>query len=498
MRKISLFAIMLLTVVAAAAQPQQPTVRSGKITKGVDYVMAHDAKIASINGNEVVIATNATRSILGTVSTKGLEVMVTDTNMKVLRRVELPDSKMCKVVFATSVDGMVYVLFRHEFYAKYYRAVVDPQSMTVMSCNMMQSDVPCENFEAYRWTAKSDNGLFYALAGVSVNAGTKEAQARQWLFDEKLEVLWEKHYESRMLSSMTVNDDGVVSLFGYSYDKKNGETTVKLATVDVDNEESYTAKLNIGEVERMSLLNIVGNVAVAAGIIRSSQTPKNADSYYDQMFGLAFDMKKEQVRTTMVHFTSDELNVFYNRSTKKACPKDMVDGLVVTDHTATDYGGAMLLQRRWKITTHSSRNPDVHDYYTMGSLVLGVDTTGQILWHKPLRTVYSEMTGSAYDVACYSDAMLKAQGDNVYVLVPEQSKSAVDYNIEKAVMNFKVGQRAHAYAIYGVDKAGQVSKSVWPQKERTSLMDNMLNIAPGKYVGVHSFRNKSALVYVNF
>lgn len=497
MKKTILLSMVVMLGLAAMAQPQQPTLRSGQWNKGVDHLMAYNSRIAAVGDNEVLMATWSTRSFLGVQMVKGLQVVAVDTNMQVLRQVELPEGKACQLVFCTYVEDSVYVLYRHEYEARYYRAVVEPKSMTVVRCDSISTGLSGKNLEAYRWTAKSDNGLFYAVASVFGNTVMKEALSRQLLLDEKLQVLWEKRYESRLVSDMTVDDEGVVRLFGYRYDKSRGEITVEVATLDVDSEQKASGTARVGEVHRMCLLNMAGPVAVAAGYLRSPQSDKNSDEF-DQMIGLAFDTRTREVRTESVRFTSDDWNVFMNKPTKNTKTKEKIDALVLAGRTATDYGGALLLQRCWKITTHSTKNPDVHDYYTWGSLVLAVDTTGHILWHKPLRTVYRETTGQASDIPTYTDAVLMAEGDNVYAMLPESAKTPTTYDISRPADQIRADMVNHALSVYGFDKEGRVSKQVWLQKEKGSVMDNLVPVAPKQYVTVQSFRNKSALVYVNF
>ena len=494
MKRLLSFLAAAVLAISAMAQPSMPTFRFGEANKGYDYLMSHNSHIIAEQGSELLIATWETWGFLGSLMPKGLQVVAVDTNMKVLRQVSLPDTKMSELVFANYVEGKVYLLYRGEYVAEYHRAVIDPRSMTIESCVSVFDSMR----GTYYWTAKSDNGLFYALADVFVHPVSKEVGHRQMLLDEKLEVLWEKRFETNMMSNLKVSDEGEVYLFGSRYDKNSHETIIAAHVLDVDDEKSVEERVTVGEVHRLALLNIVnGRYAVAAGFIRTPESPKKKDCF-DQMVGIVLDIKTGNVKATTVRFTSDELNVFGNKSTKKENKVGMVDALVMANSIGTNYGGVLLLQRCWKVTTHSTKAPDVHDYYTMGSLALAVDTTGTILWHKPFRTVNDERTGQAFDVPCYGDAPMMAEGDNVYVMLPEPSKTPATYDIAAAGTKIMLGHRDHAYVLYGIDRNGMVMKQIPVPKDKGSLMDNFVRQAPGKYVGIYSFHKKSVLVHVNF
>lgn len=490
------FLTVVLLAMGAMAQPKMPTFRFGEMNKGYDYMMSHNSHIIAEQGGELIIATWETRGILGACIPWGLQVLAVDTNMKVLRQVTLPESRMDELVFANYVEGKVYLLIRHPFQAQYRRAVIDPRTMTLESCETMSTNMPGKDYAAYHWDAKSENGLFYALEDVFVNSVSKEMVHRQLLLDEKMEQLWEKRFEANEVSNLCVNDEGVVYLFGSRYDKDSRETIVAVHVLDVDDEKSAVGRVAIGEVHRLTLLNILGNKVVAAGYIRTPESPKNKDCY-DQMVGMVLDIHTGDLKASAVRFTSDELNVFGNKSTKKENKVGMADALAMVNSVGTNYGGVMLLQRIWKVTTRSTKAPDVHDYYTMGSLALAVDTTGTIIWHKPFRTVNDERTGQSADIPCYGDAPMLAKGDNVYVMLPEPSKTPETYDIAQPGVKIMLGGRAHANVVYGIDKQGNVAKQVVVQKDKGSLMDNFVSLAPNKYIGIYSFHKKSTLVHVD-
>ena len=307
-----------------------------------------------------------------------------------------------------------------------------------------------------------------------------------------------------MMSNLHVSDDGVVYLFGSRYDKASHETIVSMHVLDVNDEKSVERSVKVGEVYRLTLLNIVGSggspsvqYAVAAGYIRTPKSPKNKDCF-DQMVGIALNLRTGDVKASTERFTSDELNVFGNKSTKKENEVGMVDALTMANSAETGYGGVLLLQRIWKVTTSSTSSPDVNEYFTMGSLALAVDTTGTILWHKPFRTVNSERTFQAADIPCYGDAPMLAEGDNVYVMLPEPAKPSATYDIASSESRIALGIRAHSYVIYGIDRQGTLAKQIPIPKDKGSLMDNFVRQAPGKYIGIYSYHKESNLVHVNF
>ena len=497
MKQLILLLLWVVTVVASTAQPQMPSVRMGAMAKGFNSFMAHESYIVSASNNELLMVTHQTRTILAATSSLGLQVVATDTNMNILRQVALPKTLMSKVLATNYVDGKVYVLYQALSPLRIYRAVVDASSMTLEHNETLLEPISGYDVETFPWVAKSQNGLFFALAGGVINTTSKNFLGRQVLLDETFQILWDKQFGNHSLNDVWVDNDGVMYLFGYDYDKASSETAIEVCMLDVNEENRYTARAMLGEVFRLKLLNIVNNKAVAAGYIRTPQSPKNSDCF-DKLLGVAFDLNTEELKVDRTTITSDELNVFGNKSTKKPNKEGMVDNLVLVDRTPTNFGGALLIQREWKITTRSTKTPDQHDYYTMGALALAVDTNGKIVWHKPFRTVSHEMTGMAWDLSANMDASLRAQGDNVYVFLPESSRAPQVYDITDAAKTVKVQLQDHACAIYGISREGAVTKQLCQVEDAGCKMDVWYQLAPNRFVSLYANKKKTGLFYVNF
>lgn len=497
MKKITFLSLFLSLMALAVAQPQMPSLRTGQMAKGFDQYMAHESMIASVAENEIVIVTDETRSILGSYGSKGLQVLAADSNLNVLRQVSIPETRYCQLMAVNTVEGKVYILYMKMTAAKVFRAVVEPRSMTLESNAALTEALPGFDLEQYHWPVVSDNGLFYALVGHVANSVSKEVMPRQLLLDEKFELLWDKRFETYMVTDVAVDNDGVVYIFGGQYNKKTGETHMEMSLLDVNDERRVTARANVGEVFRLRLLNIVAGRAVLAGFIRTPKSPKGSDCF-DKMVGMALDLETEDLRTDVVSFTSDELNVFGNMSTKKENSVGMVDNLVIAGRAATSFGGSLLLEREWKITTHSTKTPDQHDYYTMGALAFAVDTNGKIVWHKPFRSVCHEMTGQAWDLSCYLDAPMRAMGDDVFVFLSESPKTPLTYDISQPAKTSKLQTQKHATCIYGISKEGEVAKKVFELEDKATLVDVWKSLSEKKFVSLCIYKKKSALVYVNF
>ena len=121
MKRLFSFLAAVVLAISALAQPTMPTFRFGKMNKGYDWLMSHNSHIIAHQGDEMLIATWETRGILGSILPWGLQVAAVDTNLKVLRQVTLPDTRFSEIVFANYVDGKVYLLYRGEYNAEYYR-----------------------------------------------------------------------------------------------------------------------------------------------------------------------------------------------------------------------------------------------------------------------------------------------------------------------------------------------------------------------------------------
>ena len=147
MRSLLSFLAVAMLAISAMAQPSMPTFRFGETNKGFDHLMSHNSHILAEKDGEILVATYENRSFLGSFFPCGLQVVAADTNMKVLRQVSLPETKMSQIVFANYVDGKVYLLYRGVIVADYYRAVIDPQSMTLERCEKVFDNIPGKNLK---------------------------------------------------------------------------------------------------------------------------------------------------------------------------------------------------------------------------------------------------------------------------------------------------------------------------------------------------------------
>lgn len=417
-KKIFLFCLCAFSFAMTLAQPQMPNVQIGEQKKGFGFLMAHHSRILAENAGEYIVATFGTRILLAAISSD-LQVVAGDSNMNILRKITIPDTRNASLLHASYVDGNVYLLYSFTNTSIYYRAEIDTRTMALVSCGKVWNNTPRDDEKVYRWTAQSDNRLFNLLAEVSMNRVTNAPQYHQVLFDNRLEILWEKRLETPMVSDVMVDDDGIGYIFGAAYDEKERENIVIVHQLDVDDESTTAEILPVEEECRLKLLNVIDGKAVAAGYVRSAQSPAEKN-YYDRMRGLSLDLRSGNVKSQVLSFSSDELNVLENKGIAKEHKSGKVDALAMIN------------------TTDSTYNPDQHVIHTFGSPALAVDTNGSILWHKPFRTVTVEGTTANFDIFRGTSTLI-SEGDDVYLILPDNSQTTATYDISSQVDVVKLG-----------------------------------------------------------
>ena len=486
MKKIALYLIATIATLALAAQGNGTmSIRYGSKVKKFDYQMAHSCRIAAERNGELYMVTQSTKKILGNPIPTGLQLVVTDTNLNVLRTLQIADKMIWEAQAVNYVDGKVYVLCHMG--PLYMRQEIDPISMTKVKEERVALFEGGENDNFYDFVSQSENRDFCALVGVTVSNTANEYNQKQYLLDDKFNILWEKKYDASLLTGVVVTDEGVVYTMGSHYNPTTQETSFIVSELDVDKERTMVESKHMGMVDYTVPLNAKNGIVVGAGYIKSPKSKKN--DLYDSYFGVAFNTRTQQLSTSVQPITSDELNVLGNKNNNRTNSEGVADALIVSAKQKTQFGGVLVLQRSWSVTRCNNKTGCTTTVYVMGTLAFGVDTTGAIVWHKPFRT----NTQSGQDN--FINIQTASIGDNFYLIQPEHKRAPETYDISKATWLVPI-YRKHADALYKVDKDGNVEKLLGLSKEKGSMMGRLHKRDNGKYYAIRCTMTKSLMCYV--
>lgn len=511
MKKVLIVSVLL--AIACSAMAQMPAFRTGKFNKSMNYIESGEARVVSYEGNEVVMATNSTISVLGMKAANSIQALVTDTNLNVLRQVNISGTGyLDDVVYANKVDGSLYILIRNRVFHNYRRVEVDLKSMTVIKVEdiiinhatdskrpivaVNNSDrIGDKNTAQVSWYAKSDNNDYYGIVSIRINTVTNETAQQQFLLDNKFQPLWTKQYDVRTIDDLTVDNNGVMYTLGTIYNTDKQKTLVCMSQLDVDNEQTIEQEYAEGMIAHLKIVNVQNGRVVAAGPAIHEITPNKRT--FDKLLAVSINTRDRSMKTATYDLSIEDMCVFNNSDfipTRKAVYPEFIQ---MTHSVSTDNGGLALFQKSWDIFHYGGSSPDYHERCICGTVMMSIDSLGNIGWTKNFRSNYFEKTSFGEDPTYVSDLMLMHVGGNIYFMQQEINGAKTVYPDTKflnKLFNFSM----HNLGVYCIAPDGQVTKTLVKGGEAGSITGPFFRISGNRYFTLFASRKKSAPVYVNF
>lgn len=511
MKKVLIVSVLL--AIACSAMAQMPAFRTGKFNKSMNYIESGEARVVSCEGNEVVMATNSTISVLGMKAANGIQALVTDTNLNVLRQVNIPGTGyLDDVVYANKVDGNLYILIRNRVFHNYRRVEVDIKSMTVAKVEdivinhatdskrpavaINNSDrIGDKNTTQVSWYAKSDNNDYYGIVSVRINTVTNETSQQQFLLDNKFHPLWTKQYDVRTLDDLKIDNNGVMYTLGTTYNTDKQKTLVCMSQLDVDNEQTIEQEYAEGMIANLKFVNVQNGRVVAAGPVIHEITSNKRT--YDKLLAVAINTRDRSMKTATYDLSIEDMCVFNNSDFYPTRKADYPEFIQMTQSLSTNNGGLALFQKSWFVWHYGGSSPDSYDHCISGTLMMAVDSLGNIGWTKNFRSNYFERTSFNEDPTCVSDLMLMQVGGNIYFMQQEINGAKTVYPDTK-FLNRLFNFSKHLLGVYCIAPDGQVTKTLVKGGEAGSITGPFFRISGNRYFTLFASRKKSAPVYVNF
>lgn len=507
------FIILVLLTIACSAMAQMPTFRTGKFNKSMNYVESGEARIVSYEGNEVVMATNSTISLLGMKAANGIQVLVTDTNLNVLRQVNISGTGyLDDVVYANKVDGNLYILIRNRVFHNYRRVEVDLRAMSVAKVEdivinhatdskrpaiaVNNSDrIGDQNTALVSWYAKSDNNDYYGIVSIRINTVTNETTQQQFLLDNKFQTLWHKQYDVRTLDDLKIDNNGVMYTLGTTYNTDKRKTLVCMSQLDVDNEQTIEQEYTEGMIAHLRIVNVQNGRVVAAGSVIHEYT--RIKRTYDKLLAVAINTRDRSMKTATYDLSAEDMSVFNNKDFNPKRNADYPEFIQMTHSLSTDNGGLALFQKSWDIFHYGGNSPDYHERCICGTVMMSIDSLGNIGWTKNFRSNYFEKSTFGEDPTYVSDVMLMQVGGNIYFMQQEMNGASTTYPDTKH-LNKLFNYSKHLLGVYCIAPDGQVTKTLVKGGEAGSITGPFYRLADNRYFTFFASRKSSAPVYVKF
>ena len=432
---------------------------------------------------------------------KGIMVREVDMEYKEYNCVKIENTKGCAIMHAQR-DGMKMNVLIGSFEKKsmIFRLVgIDLNNFTVASDKVVVDLTLDKNTNFYHWQSTSANGNYYAFVYALVNEKTDRAEVQGLLFNRAMDLQWQRSMPVAAIADVLVTDDGRIATCGYSNGEgKTDGASVAFSVTDANGTRQGSAP-SVYKLGEMGLLNCFGDKVLATALETDRGTgwagsftggiAFTTGAVYTGCAVYLFDVADGRMANTDRHlFTKEDARVFYNASLISEITSPDVNFLAMRAKVATPQGGAALFGRTWYEKVSQTRNGvstgmSSSTYYYKGMMLLNADSTGSIVWMKPLM----HDNGNNGDFAKNTETDMVAEGNDIYVITNESPKDGDTYDPDNAVrcVVMVVHGAISAYR-FGAD--GSVSKRKLATDGINIIMTPLRRQAPGVYTFISGQR----------
>lgn len=456
------------------------------------YGVARTTVVGEIVGefdNEVVTVVHP-ENAMGI--SKDFEVQTIGKNGE-MHSVRLKGTRQDGLVAATITDDVLHMLL-----AKITRSqfTVSRVSVSLLDMEVITPFTPVysEKTEvtdtAFYWVGKSPDGDFVGLVCGAFHKSPEGFQGYAMMFNNDLDTLWTRKYTRGNPKDLKVDNEGEMLVMSYKTDFETGRTNFRFGVFDEEGVEEQEAQLDDGNLLTVKMLNYINGKFVLMGLPLSHQD-KYGNMHYAAISGLVYDMDKQLLTQSLHFFTKDEANVLENRSLDY--PREgriVANNLQPMSTTATVYGGAVALARLY-FDVRGMSTPSFY-FYTTGALVAAIDTNGDFLWCRPFRNYVT--TTSTRQYMRYG---LCAQGDNVCLLLSENSECGSAYDISTPAPVKVLGAFKVRTAVYTITPQGEVSKDLFGEVTKQRVTTDLMPDGKGNYWFLTSLEKQASIHKLN-
>lgn len=424
---------------------------------------------------------------------KGVVVREVNLEYKELRSVDIPNTKDNGIMHVQRDGKRMHVVV----------SAMEKNSVVLRHVTVDLSTFAIERDEAllerpvgkkeffYHWTATSANGNFGLVYAV-VNEKENTADVQGMLFDRSMKSLWSHSLEVGSIAEIFVTDDGRIATAGFS----NGEGKTDGAMLEFAIADGLGTQHgrypSVSKVGQLTVLNCFGDKVLASGLETSKGTGWagsftagsviTTGTIYTGCAVYLFDVAAGQMVNTDRHlFTKEDARVFYNASLVSEIASPDVNFLSLRAQVATPSGGAALYGRTWMETVRQTRNGVATGmsssvYYYKGMMLVKADSTGRIVWMKPLM----HDNGNNADFAVNTETDMVAEGEDIYLITNESHNDGDTYDPDNAARRSVMAVHG-AVSAYRFAADGSVAKYKLADKGINIIMTPLRRQAPGVY-----------------
>lgn len=460
MKKIA-FSILILAAGCASVQAQLALTRHAE-TKNASADLLRDGLYAGWHKGLDVWVGEGRRG--------RKQVVVSDHNLETLGRMEMPESTVNHrlLTAASSGGGLTAVLCDEpdNQHTVVYGALVDLDSMRPADLTAPLTVVDSFSYgrkdRCMVWGATSPNRQYTAVVVIVEYTERNQYSARARVMDARLQTVWTRDYAMGSTEQLCITDAGRIVTLGHEY--AGDETHIVYNVLDERRADSYDVVVTCDPLRELRLTGVVGSHAMAVGTFMPTGSDPR-DLLTGGVVGMSFDIDSAVMTGfTMRPFQNEDLNILYNKKTKKMQRDQVVDLASVLDATSTQWGAVVAVGRNYMATRVENNGVSTKGYFRQGVHVVGVDTLGRVRFARNLRR---------NDVQKNSDDLLNlsllSRYGVVYVVKSEHKGYPATYDIAKEAPEFTVGSKGNL-AVYTIGADGEVGKTVAETKTPHTLL----------------------------
>lgn len=401
-------------------------------------------------------------------------LVLADHNMEPLRVMEMPESSVNCDVMAGCISGnmvsMLLVDNDERGQALVFRGSYDLDSMRPAEGDrglyMLDSVVFGRNDRCMVWAATSPNALYNAMVLIVEYTERKQYSAHAVLFDANMKELWHHDYAMGSMNDMQVTDDGTIVTLGYELEGE--ETHFVFNIMDAKKAETYAAILKCDPIREMKLAGVLGSHIMAVGLFNPWES-YISEHVCGGVVGLSFD-KDSAVLTgfTMRPFQNEDINIMYNKNTRKMQRDQEVEFVSVVGSVMTSEGAVVAVGRNFRRENIEDNGSVTYSYHRVGLHLVSIDTLGHVRWARNLRRNDMQKKGDEM-----LNVTLLQNNGRTYIVKSEHRKYPAIYDIAKEAKEYKAGSKGNL-VVYSIGREGDVEKAVVEQKTPFGFVRGML------------------------
>ncbi len=482
---LSLFVTALLLTFSVSAQNISLTVGEKGDSKGYQPTMLHIDK-ADVEGHyySVEPELNAFSKV------KGISIREVDLDFTEIHSVSVPEAAGCFIYHVQRDGNRMHVLLttnEKKRYALRY-VCVDLTSFTIVTDRMLVDIAIGKKQYVLDWCSLSAAENYFGYVYAFVDEKGDQAEVHAMVFDRSMQLQWSHPIEVSALSQVLTTNDGRLATIGAinGDGKKDGaaiEFSISTASGSQRGHCTTTNKLG-----GLALLNVFGDKVLAtaletdrgigwAGTFNAGKVVTSGTVYIGYSSFL-FDVAIDRLVNTDSHlFTKEDAQVFYNASLITEILKPDVNFLALRTKVATPNGGAVLYGRTWhEKVVNTGNGMATETYYYNGMMLINVDSTGSIVWMRPIM----HDNGNNADFAENTETDMVVNGKDIILITNEANNASDTYDPREPVRRTTVMVHG-AISAYRFAPDGQVTKNRLITKGTNIITTPMRRQADGHY-----------------